>query len=104
MKPVVSALNAWTCIVISVFAIVILSVLGALFNANHHGLMDSTDDPESGSVVAGTAFAAVGVYGVCVAASSLHRCSSTFSVEFCLSVPFSGFGWLRSVVFVVVII
>jgi hypothetical protein len=43
---------------------VILSVLGALFNANHHSLMDSNDDPEDGTVVAGTAFAAVGVYGV----------------------------------------
>lgn len=42
----------------------ILSVLGALFNANHHSLMDSNDDPEDGTVVAGTAFAAVGVYGV----------------------------------------
>jgi hypothetical protein len=51
-------------IVISVFAIVILSVLGALFNASHHSLMDSNDDPKDGPVVAGTAFAAVGVYGV----------------------------------------
>ena len=42
----------------------ILSVLGALFNASHHSLMDSNNDPESGPVVAGTAFAAVGVYGV----------------------------------------
>ncbi|KFZ11502.1 hypothetical protein V501_04732 [Pseudogymnoascus sp. VKM F-4519 (FW-2642)] len=63
MKPVVSIMHAWSCIVISVFAIVILSVLGALFNANHHSLMDSNDDPEDGTVVAGTAFAAVGVYG-----------------------------------------
>ncbi|KFX94628.1 hypothetical protein O988_05586 [Pseudogymnoascus sp. VKM F-3808] len=63
MKPVVSIMHAWSCIVISVFAIVILSVLGALFNASHHSLMDSNDDPKDGPVVAGTAFAAVGVYG-----------------------------------------
>ncbi|KAJ0420899.1 hypothetical protein BJY00DRAFT_312572 [Aspergillus carlsbadensis] len=31
MKPVVSVLNAWSCVVISLFAIVILSVLGSLF-------------------------------------------------------------------------
>ncbi|KAJ5317411.1 hypothetical protein N7508_001919 [Penicillium antarcticum] len=32
MKPVVSALNAWSCVVISLFAIVILSVLGSLYS------------------------------------------------------------------------
>ncbi|KAJ5619411.1 hypothetical protein N7510_003395 [Penicillium lagena] len=32
MKPIVSALNAWSCVVISLFAIVILSVLGSLYN------------------------------------------------------------------------
>ncbi|KAM0804712.1 hypothetical protein BDR22DRAFT_834634 [Usnea florida] len=31
MKPVVSALNAWSCVVVSVFAIIILSVIGGLF-------------------------------------------------------------------------
>jgi hypothetical protein len=31
VKPVVSAMNAWTCIVVSLFAIVILSTIGALF-------------------------------------------------------------------------
>ncbi|KAI4236781.1 MAG: hypothetical protein LQ349_002335 [Xanthoria aureola] len=31
MKPVVSALNAWSCVVVSVFAIVILSIIGGLF-------------------------------------------------------------------------
>ncbi|KFY68191.1 hypothetical protein V498_10726 [Pseudogymnoascus sp. VKM F-4517 (FW-2822)] len=64
MKPVVSIMHAWSCIIISVFAIVILSVLGALFNASHHSLMDSNDDPKDGTVVAATAFGAVGVYGV----------------------------------------
>ena len=40
------------------------SVPGVLFSASHHSLMDGNDDPESGSVVAETAFAAVGVYGM----------------------------------------
>ena len=31
MKPVVSALNAWSCIVVSMFAIVILSTIGGMF-------------------------------------------------------------------------
>ncbi|KAI5291207.1 hypothetical protein KEM54_005896 [Ascosphaera aggregata] len=31
MKPVVSALNAWSCFIISLFGIVILSVIGSLF-------------------------------------------------------------------------
>jgi hypothetical protein len=35
MKPVVSALNAWSCIVVCVFAIVILSVIGAMFKVNY---------------------------------------------------------------------
>ena len=34
MKPVVSALNAWSCIVVSVFAIVILSTIGAMFKVS----------------------------------------------------------------------
>jgi hypothetical protein len=35
MKPVVSAMNAWSCVVVSVFAIVILSVIGALFKVRY---------------------------------------------------------------------
>ncbi|RDW74026.1 hypothetical protein BP5796_07468 [Coleophoma crateriformis] len=64
MKPVVSVGQAWICIVISVFGIVILSVIGALFKANHHSMVGSTDDPADGAVVAGTAFSAVIVYVV----------------------------------------
>ncbi|KAB2573599.1 Uncharacterized protein DIS24_g11980 [Lasiodiplodia hormozganensis] len=64
MKPVVSALNAWTCIVVSVFAIVILSVIGSLFKSNNHIMMGSTEDPEDGKAVAGAVFGAVAVYGV----------------------------------------
>lgn len=51
-------------IVISIFAIVILSILGSLFSKNHHSVMGSEDDPEDGSAVAGAVFGAVGIYGV----------------------------------------
>ncbi|KAK8169901.1 hypothetical protein IWX90DRAFT_485780 [Phyllosticta citrichinensis] len=76
MKPVVSALNAWTCIVVSVFAIVILSVIGSLFKTNNHVMMGSTEDPENGQVVAASVFGAVAVYGVflifCAGQAYLH--------------------------------
>ncbi|KAK2742328.1 hypothetical protein FQN57_005416 [Myotisia sp. PD_48] len=62
MKPVVSALNAWSCLVISVFAIVILSVIGALFKSNHHSMTGSTKDPENPAAVAASIFTAVLVY------------------------------------------
>lgn len=62
MKPLVSAMNAWTCIVVSVFAIVILSIIGALFKANNHSMMGSTKDPEDGGAVAGAVFGAVFIY------------------------------------------
>jgi drug/metabolite transporter superfamily protein YnfA len=52
-------------IVISCFAIVILSVIGALFSANHHSMMGTTEDPADGKAVAGTVFSAVVVYAVC---------------------------------------
>ncbi|KAK7520764.1 hypothetical protein IWX49DRAFT_595698 [Phyllosticta citricarpa] len=76
MKPVVSALNAWTCIVVSIFAIVILSVIGSLFKTNNHVMMGSTEDPENGPVVAASVFGAVAVYGVflvfCAGQAYLH--------------------------------
>ncbi|RYP36422.1 hypothetical protein DL767_003385 [Monosporascus sp. MG133] len=62
MKPVVSATQAWSCVVISAFAIVILSILGGLFRSNHHEMVGGTGDPEDGSAVAGTIFTAVFVY------------------------------------------
>jgi hypothetical protein len=58
-------------LVISCFGVIILSVLGALFKTNHHTLVGSTEDPENGPAVAATAFAAVGVYGVCFPAGCL---------------------------------
>ncbi|KAJ5461254.1 uncharacterized protein N7458_002806 [Penicillium daleae] len=62
MKPVVSALNAWSCVVISIFAIVILSVLGSLYGSNNHSFTGSEGDPEDGPAVAASIYAAVIVY------------------------------------------
>ncbi|KAH8702577.1 hypothetical protein BGW36DRAFT_289653 [Talaromyces proteolyticus] len=62
MKPVVSALNAWSCVVISFFAIIILSILGSLFKSNHHSFTGSEGSPEDGAAVAGSIFTAVIVY------------------------------------------
>ncbi|KAA6412295.1 MAG: phosphoribosylformimino-5-aminoimidazole carboxamide ribotide isomerase [Lasallia pustulata] len=64
MKPVVSALNAWSCIVVSVFAVVILSVIGGLFRSNHPSMTGSTDDPDDPAAVAVSIFMAVVVYAV----------------------------------------
>jgi len=62
MKPIVSALNAWNCVIISLFAIVILSILGSLYRSNHHAFTGSEGDPEDGAAVAGSIFTAVIVY------------------------------------------
>ncbi|KXG50204.1 uncharacterized protein PGRI_061710 [Penicillium griseofulvum] len=64
MKPVVSALNAWSCVVISVFAIVILSVLGSLYSSNNHAYTGSEDGPENGPAIAASIYTAVIVYAV----------------------------------------
>ncbi|KKK16200.1 hypothetical protein AOCH_003397, partial [Aspergillus ochraceoroseus] len=62
MKPVVSVLNAWSCVVISLFAIVILSVLASLYKNEHHGFTGSEGEPEDGGAVAASLFTAVIVY------------------------------------------
>ncbi|KIH90358.1 hypothetical protein SPBR_00956 [Sporothrix brasiliensis 5110] len=62
MKPLVGAIQAWSCVVISVFAILILSIMGLLFRANHHEMVGGVDDPENGPEVAATIFVAVLVY------------------------------------------
>ncbi|KAJ5833325.1 hypothetical protein N7474_001636 [Penicillium riverlandense] len=62
MKPIVSALNAWSCVVISLFAIIILSVLGSLFNSNNHAYTGSEGEPEDGTAVAASIYTAVFVY------------------------------------------
>ncbi|KAF2721306.1 hypothetical protein K431DRAFT_338789 [Polychaeton citri CBS 116435] len=77
MKPVVSAFNAWTCIVISVFAIIILSAIGSMFASGHHSMMGSTEDPQDGGKVAIAVFGAVIIYAVflvfCALQAFLHK-------------------------------
>jgi len=77
MKPLVSAFNAWTCIVISVFAIVILSTIGAMFANGHHSMMGSEENPKDGGKVAVAVFGAVAVYGAfllfCGCQAFMHR-------------------------------
>ncbi|KAG0156175.1 hypothetical protein PDIDSM_3352 [Penicillium digitatum] len=84
MKPVVSALNAWSwyappsqrsieksialtscfvdSVVISAFAIIILSVLGSLYSSNNHAYTGSEGEPEDGPAVAASIYTAVIVY------------------------------------------
>ncbi|EKD13614.1 uncharacterized protein L3040_009023 [Drepanopeziza brunnea f. sp. 'multigermtubi'] len=64
MKPIVGAMKAWSCVVISCFAIVILSVIGLLFKSNHHSMTGTMEDPEDGAAVAATVFSAVVVYAL----------------------------------------
>lgn len=62
MKPLVGAMQAWSCFVISIFAIVILSILGLAFKNNHEEFVGGIEDPEDGPAVASTIFVAVLVY------------------------------------------
>lgn len=59
MKPVVSTFQAYCCFITSSFAIVILSVIGYLFQTNSESFMGSINDPEDGKAVAKTVFSAV---------------------------------------------
>jgi len=76
MKPLVSALNAWSCIVVSMFAIVILSFIGSMFKANNHVVMGHSEDPKDNSAVAAAVFGAVAIYGgflvFCASQAWLH--------------------------------
>lgn len=62
MKPVVSAFNAWTCTVISLFGVVILSIIGSLFARNHHMVMGLDEDAEDHKSVATAVFITVAIY------------------------------------------
>ncbi|KAL7946509.1 hypothetical protein V8C42DRAFT_320859 [Trichoderma barbatum] len=62
MKPVVSSMQAWSCTVLSFFAIIILSVLALLYRSNHEQLVGSINDPKDGKAVSSTVFTAVFVY------------------------------------------
>ncbi|KAJ5495451.1 hypothetical protein N7539_000567 [Penicillium diatomitis] len=86
MKPIVSAMNAWSCVVISVFAIVILSVLGSLYGSNNHTVMGSEEDPEDGPAVAASLYTAVVVYAVRhLTFQPLRRSSPSLVYKFALS-------------------
>ncbi|RKF77275.1 Uncharacterized protein GcM1_221067 [Golovinomyces cichoracearum] len=78
MKPVV---------IISVFAIVILSVICALFKSNHHSMMGSINDPPDGAAIAGTVFSAVIVYAVC------HALNTDFFMSFVLNENEKKYFW-----------
>ncbi|KAJ8107006.1 hypothetical protein ONZ43_g6871 [Nemania bipapillata] len=71
MKPVVGAMQAWSCVVISVFAIVILSVIGTLYRSRHHEFVGGIEDPDNTSEVSSTIFTAVIVYAVCLQAEDI---------------------------------
>lgn len=62
MKPVVGAMQAWSCVVISFFAIIILSVIGSLYRSKHHEFVGGVDDPNNTAEVSSTIFTAVIVY------------------------------------------
>ncbi|KAI3337778.1 hypothetical protein F4824DRAFT_500029 [Ustulina deusta] len=62
MKPVVGAMQAWSCVVISCFAIIILSIIGSLYRSKHHEFVGGVDDPDNTSEVSSTIFTAVIVY------------------------------------------
>ncbi|KAI9904780.1 hypothetical protein N3K66_001309 [Trichothecium roseum] len=64
MKPIVSSANAWTCTVVSVFAIIILGIVGGLYRSGHEEFVGGREDPEDGKAVASTIFTAVIVYAV----------------------------------------
>ncbi|AAS52423.1 AEL262C-Ap [Eremothecium gossypii ATCC 10895] len=62
MKPVVSKGKAWFCTVLSAFGVIILSVIGHLFNIKHEAFVGSINDPKDGPAVAHTVFLAAAVY------------------------------------------
>ncbi|KAI1202327.1 hypothetical protein F5X97DRAFT_235066 [Nemania serpens] len=82
MKPVVGAMQAWSCVVISVFAILILSVIGSLYRSKHHEFVGSVGDPDNTSEVSNTIFTAVIVYA-CVAVSK--ACCTCARIDAALS-------------------
>ncbi|AMD20403.1 HDL341Wp [Eremothecium sinecaudum] len=62
MKSLVSPAKAWFCTVLSAFGVIILSVIGHLFNVNHEAFVGSINDPKDGPAVAHTVFLAAAVY------------------------------------------
>ncbi|KAI3332014.1 hypothetical protein HD806DRAFT_479116 [Xylariaceae sp. AK1471] len=62
MKPVVGAMQAWSCVVISFFAIIILSIIGGLYRSKHHAFVGGAEDPDNTDEVSTTIFTTVIVY------------------------------------------
>ncbi|KAI0913230.1 hypothetical protein F4823DRAFT_86866 [Ustulina deusta] len=71
-------------VVISCFAIIILSIIGSLYRSKHHEFVGGVDDPDNTSEVSSTIFTAVIVYAVCSWAAD-----STPSLRFAL-IPCRG--------------
>jgi ribonuclease kappa len=95
VKPVVSAMNAWTCVVLSVFAIIILSTIGALFKSGSHTMLGGEEDPEDGNAVAGAVFGAVFIYIVCSACTQRFCADAYGSQGFLVFCGFQGFLHIR---------
>ncbi|KEZ44264.1 hypothetical protein SAPIO_CDS3211 [Scedosporium apiospermum] len=59
--------QAWYCIVISVFAVVILGVISHLFRTGHESVVGGINDPPSEAIpaIVSTITAAIFVYLVC---------------------------------------
>ncbi|ORY87892.1 hypothetical protein BCR37DRAFT_375843 [Protomyces lactucae-debilis] len=64
MKPVVPAGYAYFCTILSFFAIIMLSVIAALFNYGAAALVDGLPEDVSGQDAASTCIATVIVYVV----------------------------------------
>jgi hypothetical protein len=65
-KPCNAALTDYSrsSVVISFFAIIILSVIGSLYRSKHHEFAGDLDEPEKSGEIASTIFTAVAVYAV----------------------------------------
>jgi len=64
MKPLVSALQAYHFIVVSLFAVVILTVCGIGFKYRWESFAGGVTDPEDTDAAATTLFISVGVFAV----------------------------------------
>lgn len=79
----ISLTNA-SSFVISIFGIIVLSVLGLAFKNNHEEFVGGIEDPADGPAVAGTLFTAVLIY---VVGFLLEACSLSLSPPPLCSLP-----------------
>ncbi|KAJ1931429.1 hypothetical protein DL89DRAFT_265376 [Linderina pennispora] len=71
---------ATTCQILSVFGIIFLLILGALFKAEVHELTSSTEDPADPKAVGHACFVAAGIYAaflVCCTCQNAVRSADT---------------------------